>query len=361
MTVRDSFDNLRERAAAELHAHARDICRETFSHLVASGLNPVERYGEARARHCEEDCRYHIDYLTQTLETGQSEIFIHYVKWISSVLVSFNVPEDDLRRQLQAIGAAVSTCVKDPELTAIIVEVLQSGIEQPSLPQDETISKASDGVQLSALAQAYLDAVLGYDREQAVMLLTAAADSGIPIETIYLDVLQPAQYEIGRLWQANKISVAQEHYCTSIAQIVLGQLYPHLLKGERKQRVAVAACVREEQHELGMRMVSDLFSKEGWRCIYLGPNTPTNAILAAIRHHQPHVLALSISLALHVPQLRELVRLARQENIPGMKIMVGGHPFNVAPGLCKHIGADLCGRNATEAVAFLNSEFSEAV
>ena len=37
--------------------------------------------------------------------------------------------------------------------------------------------------------------------------------NGISVKDIYLHVFQSSLYEIGRLWQENKITVAQEHYC----------------------------------------------------------------------------------------------------------------------------------------------------
>ena len=38
---------------------------------------------------------------------------------------------------------------------------------------------------------------------------------------------EPVQHEIGRLWQINHISVAHEHYCTSVTQMIMSELYPY--------------------------------------------------------------------------------------------------------------------------------------
>ena len=47
--------------------------------------------------------------------------------------------------------------------------------------------------------------------------------------------------EVGRLWQMNQISVAQEHYCTAATQLIMSQLYPYIFSGERRNRTLIAA------------------------------------------------------------------------------------------------------------------------
>ena len=53
------------------------------------------------------------------------------------------------------------------------------------------------------------------------------------IRDVYLLVFQPCQREVGRLWEAGRITVAQEHYCTAATQVIMSQLAPRLVTGER--------------------------------------------------------------------------------------------------------------------------------
>lgn len=76
------------------------------------------------------------------------------------------------------------------------------------------------------LALQYTQMLLQGDRHSAGKLIFDAVKSGVPIKEIYLYVFQPSQYEIGRLWQNNKISVAKEHFCTASTQFIISQLYP---------------------------------------------------------------------------------------------------------------------------------------
>ena len=50
-----------------------------------------------------------------------------------------------------------------------------------------------------ALSSSYLELLLRHDAENAVVLLLNAVHDGLPLKELYLKVLQPTQYELGRL------------------------------------------------------------------------------------------------------------------------------------------------------------------
>ncbi|HET7402993.1 MAG TPA: B12-binding domain-containing protein, partial [Usitatibacter sp.] len=57
----------------------------------------------------------------------------------------------------------------------------------------------------------YLEAQLSGDRREAVRLvLEEGIGEGHSVRTLQAGVVQAAQREIGRLWQQNRISIAQE-------------------------------------------------------------------------------------------------------------------------------------------------------
>jgi methanogenic corrinoid protein MtbC1 len=202
------------------------------------------------------------------------------------------------------------------------------------------------------LAQQYLASLLRGERHVASQIILDAAESGTAIADIYMHVFQRSQREIGRLWQMNKLSVAQEHYCTAATQLIMSQLYPRIFATERVGRRLVATCVGGELHEIGARIVADLFEIEGWDTYYLGANMPTASILQALEERKPHVLAISATMTFHLPAVADLVdRVRAYDGGRGVKVMVGGYPFNVAPGLWRHFGADGYAPDAQEAVA----------
>ena len=194
---------------------------------------------------------------------------------------------------------------------------------------------------LSKLAREYLDLLLRGERNAAVKLILDVVEGGVSVREIYLQVFQPAQHEIGRLWETDSISVAQEHYCTAATQLVMSQLYSYVFSSEKIGRILVAACVGGELHEIGIRMVADFFEMEGWDTHYLGANTPVQGIVQMIETAKADILALSSTITFNITALRELIAEVKAsdygESIP---VMVGGRPFNLIPELWQKVGAD---------------------
>jgi MerR family transcriptional regulator, light-induced transcriptional regulator len=145
-------------------------------------------------------------------------------------------------------------------------------------------------------AKIYLKSLLKADRLAASSIVKNTLESGCEIKDIYIHIFQATQYEIGRLWQTNRINVAQEHYCTAATQAIMSQLYPYVFKNKKNGHRLVAACVNGELHELGIRMVADILEMEGWDTYYLGANTPLKSLLESLSRYQAEVLCISATI-----------------------------------------------------------------
>ena len=97
----------------------------------------------------------------------------------------------------------------------------------------------------------------------------------------------PSLYRIGEKWQANKVSVAQEHIASAIVQLAMtaGLLrsQPPPMVGKR----VLLACVAANNHAIGLRMVSDAFQLAGWEVQYLGADVPTSALVGQVVEWKP--------------------------------------------------------------------------
>ena len=182
-------------------------------------------------------------------------------------------------------------------------------------------------------------------------MILGTVDSGTPIKDIYCYVFERCQREIGRLWQLNLVSVAQEHYCTASTQLIMALLYPKLFaqKKEKNMGSLVAACVPGELHEIGPRMLCDLMEMEGWRTIYLGANVPIPALVQTLKDQKPDVLAISAAMTYHIKAVRQVIRALRNSDIgDAMRIVVGGYAFRSAESLWRDVGADGFAKDALE-------------
>jgi len=204
---------------------------------------------------------------------------------------------------------------------------------------------------LFACQRDYLKALLAKDRHLAERIINECLGDDITIKDIYLSVFQPTQWEIGRLWQHNKISVAMEHYCTAATQFIMTRLYDYIFSNEKNGYHMVATSVSGELHELGIRMVSDFFEMEGWHTYYLGANTPKQGVVDMINESNADILAISATIYYNIPQVSELIQFVKNQ-VPGdkLKIMVGGNAFNMNAKLWKEVNADVYAMNAQDAI-----------
>jgi methanogenic corrinoid protein MtbC1 len=201
------------------------------------------------------------------------------------------------------------------------------------------------------LAVHYLDALLEGDRRRGVAMILASLDEGISVEQVYLEVLAPAQAEVGRLWMTGKATVAQEHVATSITQSALGALSARVHPAEPVGRRVVVAGISPELHDIGIQMVSDFFELAGWDICYLGANSPLEALVTAVEAWRPDVVALSMTMATHLAALREAIAAIRATDAGSRaRVLVGGRPFNLAPNLWHVAGADGWAPDAAGAV-----------
>jgi methanogenic corrinoid protein MtbC1 len=206
---------------------------------------------------------------------------------------------------------------------------------------------------------AYLAAVVSGSRREAFGVVDRALAEGVELRALYLEVFQPALREVGRLWQENRITVAEEHLATAITQAAMARLYDRLFSAPAGHgRLLLAACADVERHEVGLRMICDILEMEGWDTVFLGAGVPVEALARMVKERRPDVVALSASIAPHLPRLREAVRAIRAA-VPegGPLIAVGGRPFLDDPGLAGQVGADLTATDAAEAAARLREHF----
>jgi methanogenic corrinoid protein MtbC1 len=326
----------------------RDSLAEAIvTHCFHQNTELPIRYGPKGREKCLQDTRFHLQYLFESISAGSPSLFLDYIGWAKVMLKGVNVPEKDLAANLQAMQESISQA-PDFHEKQVACDLLAKSIRAlPSMP-DEIPSFIRPDNPCGHIASRYLELLLSGNRREASRVILEAAEQ-VSIKDIYLRIFQPVQHEIGRLWQSNQLSVAQEHFCTAATQLIMSQLYPRIFAGERNGYRMVATCIGSELHEIGIRMVADFFEMEGWDTYYLGANTPANSIVRTLAEKQAHLLALSATMTFHIDSIHSVIRAVRSDSrMQHVRIMVGGYPFNVDLDLWKKVGADGCGTNAQE-------------
>jgi methanogenic corrinoid protein MtbC1 len=310
----------------------------------------LKRFGENGRKQTLQDTLYNLKYLSESVQMKSPLLFANYITWLRTLLAGHKVTTEEIAVNLRCMTEAIKQQIK-PELCELIVPIVDDALKQVSLLLAESNSLLGTDHYLVDEARQYTELLLRGDRHTANAMIMNIQQK-ISIEDIYLHIFQKSQYEIGRLWQTNQINVAQEHYCTAATQMIMSQLSPYIFSIARNGRQMVTACVGEELHEIGLRMVCDFFEMDGWDTYYLGANVPKRSVIDSIVDRQADIMAISATMSFHVYLVKELIDdIRNHEQSRHTKIIVGGLPFNIDPELWKNVGADGHAYNAKDAIS----------
>lgn len=185
---------------------------------------------------------------------------------------------------------------------------------------------------MNNLTTEFFDALLKGDKAKSnALALSYFEQKGGELKPVYEEMIKEALYEVGRYWEFNKITVATEHLASAISEAVLNQLFAKVSLSPPHARSAVFACIENEEHEIGIKMVNDMFELHQWNCYYLGANTPLSELLSFVEAVKPEVLSLSLSIYFNYAKLKETLS-AVLECFPDLQILVGGQAFDHTDG-----------------------------
>jgi MerR family transcriptional regulator, light-induced transcriptional regulator len=286
--------------------------------------------------------------LAEAMIANNPPQFARYVVWQRAMLRGHKVPDFFVELQLRTEQTVLAAAF-GPDYHPTIVRFLQAAAEALHKTEKTGLSSNQDTLQSELLAR-YMKTLLAGNREEAAGLIMKAVDNGVGIRDIYLNVFNPGLYEVGRMWQSGRITVAHEHYFSAATQLIMSELYPRIHRHTaQKSGVVIAACVSGELHEIGLRMAADLLELEGWQTYYLGANTPAMSIVDIIREKKARLLILSMCLPINGPELRALIALVRQQLGSGVKIIIGGYSISADPVYAASFGADAVAAGAGDA------------
>ena len=130
--------------------------------------------------------------------------------------------------------------------------------------------------------------------------------------------------EVGRLFNANKLIVAEVLQSAEVMKAAVAFLEPHMEKADVKSRAKVLlATVKGDVHDIGKNLVDIILSNNGYEIINLGIKVPPEKLIQAVRDHSPDIIGLS---GLLVKSAQQMVTTAEDLARAGIKIpvLVGG-------------------------------------
>ncbi|MYD37113.1 MAG: helix-turn-helix domain-containing protein [Dehalococcoidia bacterium] len=206
------------------------------------------------------------------------------------------------------------------------------------------------GTPLSGARRKYLEAIIGGQPALAHAVVDEALSSGVGEAQVCLDILAPAQREIGELWFSGEINIGQEHLATMITLSVLDDLRnrrtPRTVIGLR----VVVAPIVGDQHSIGGRFVAEFFGMDGWDVDFLGDAVPPNDLAAFVRDRRADVLALSATVSDNLPGVIETSRAIQGLEESAPSIILGGQALEGRSAKPESYGCDAIVTDAVDAV-----------
>ncbi len=296
------------------------------------------------------DLEAHLAFLGEALRCQTPKLFTEYAVWTHQLLLTSGGDPEKFKNCLLQIDAQILESGSGTWV-AMARHYLGEAISQLDSKPPLMESYIAEDNPHGALARDFLNGCLALKRDQAMALIANAVKDGVSVYDIYLNVITPAMYELGRFWHLNRITVAHEHYCTAVAQMVMAQLFPSIFDGSTKKGRLVATCVAGELHEIGARMVSDLFEMNGWDTVFLGADVPTETVIDTLVELDAHALAVSVTLASHLGSLSEIIAAVRANPACArVRILVGGAACNIDSSLWRRLGADGWAQDGASAI-----------
>lgn len=338
-------------AAALIDATRRVWAASTGARLRERGASVAQGLEVAGIRDAAVFFEGLLEHLSVALHFEAHVLFLDHVEWLATSFRTREVPAGLLVECLETLEQELEARLPVHALPPVAQLLSQSRSRAAQPPTAEPSTLRGDGPTFE-LARAYLLAALEGRRLDALNLVLDAARGGIGLETLQRDVIGRVQVELGRLWHEGELSVIEEHLVSRISEQVLAALALHMPRTPRLGRRVLVTGANGDLHDIGLRVLVDRFDLAGYDPVFLGATTPADEAAYAAAEFKVDLLLLGAKLAVHVRGAAATIdRLRATPETTNLPVIVGGRPFDLAPGLAERLGANGHARDADEALA----------
>ena len=183
-------------------------------------------------------------------------------------------------------------------------------------------------------------------------MVARALESGVPVETILLEMLAPTAKRLGQMWVDDDLTFTD----VTVGLCTLQNLLRSLTAGDAAEPRAIVdgrilvAATPGEQHTFGLLMLETMFRRAGWDTVGM-PLADGEEICAMVRRREFAIVGFSLSRESALDELATLIDAVRSASRNGrITVMVGGRVFNDEPALVRKVGADITARDGREAL-----------
>ena len=189
--------------------------------------------------------------------------------------------------------------------------------------------------------------------DEAHHMVEDLLSGGASPEALMLTLLAPAARHLGVLWDtesADFIGVTVGlSYLQGFAHNLSGESADLGTNGAGGRRILLVS-LPGEQHVFGTQIVAEMLRRARWD-VWDAPGATEEDILSLVKTEWFAFVGVSIGAPEQLEALAALIRRVRRSSLHrGIRVMVGGRPFEGHPDRVTQVGADATAIDAREAV-----------
>jgi MerR family transcriptional regulator, light-induced transcriptional regulator len=160
---------------------------------------------------------------------------------------------------------------------------------------------------------------------EKILKVTARYKEQTSLAKFYDDVLKQVMYEVGTLWQHNKLEVGTEHICSNTANKAIHKI-TELYKRTYKTDGIVICTPDGELHNIACNIIESVLLEKGFSVFNISPSVPTDSVIKYIKDTNPSLILISVTLLDNIMSASRLAKnIGTHFNIP---ILIGGLAIN---------------------------------
>jgi MerR family transcriptional regulator, light-induced transcriptional regulator len=213
-----------------------------------------------------------------------------------------------------------------------------------TVPEVRAPNVPTDGGEVSSFAEW----VLGAESHRAMEFVQAYRDRGVPLETIYLELLVPTARHLRDLWMEDEWDFAEVTLALWRMQQLLRDFSPAFCADAALKSAGLRALLTPapgEKHDIGhimfgLVLAGEFFRRDGWNT-WIESDSAGAAFIETIRTQWFDVVEFFASSDKKLDDLASNIRMVRHESSNrNIGVMVCGPAFAERPELVLLVGGD---------------------
>lgn len=266
---------------------------------------------------------------------------------------------EPLRRRKPEDRISIPPCRDNPfsdDAVNVIIEtdIVPRLLMAHSLRPNPLKPKKPIAIDESAVSR-FAELPMGVEAAELMEEVDRFLDSGIEVETVYVELLAPAARALGEKWERDEcdfIEVTMGLWRLQEVMREIGARYPSVrqVSGPINKRSCLFTPMPGDDHSFGALMIDDMFSRAGWKSEAV-PQPERRELLDTVSRRTFDLIGLTVSRDCPIGVLRNLIQSIRSVSAnQEVVILIGGRLVNDDPSIVAQVGADGTGADAQTAL-----------